>query len=226
MKYLLVVGFACEVYKSEPCSRVFINDKLIDEFYIQHHKDQLSIDFKNFNQNNHILKPDVKSKIDDIYTKNFPPLRFYEVEINQQQEKLKLRIEIDNNDSNSTNGFVTKSTLLELQFFYFFPIPINVKQLIARLLKIIKKYRFSKNFAWRYCNKKFLFDLIQNTVWYGKNKQNFPSVHHKVGGSGYFYCELRKKYGMFITNLPKSYRFGFTSFFINYFIDKYKQYAN
>ena len=39
MKYLLVVGFACDIYRQEPRARIFIRDKLIDEFYILPHKD-------------------------------------------------------------------------------------------------------------------------------------------------------------------------------------------
>ena len=33
MKYLLVVGFHCDVYRREPRARLFFNDKLIDERY-------------------------------------------------------------------------------------------------------------------------------------------------------------------------------------------------
>ena len=39
MRYLLVVGFACEIYRREPRARLFFNNNLIDEFYIKHHKD-------------------------------------------------------------------------------------------------------------------------------------------------------------------------------------------
>ena len=38
MKYLLVVGFACDVYRQEPRARIFVDNKLIDEFNIQHHE--------------------------------------------------------------------------------------------------------------------------------------------------------------------------------------------
>ena len=57
MRYLLVVGFACEVYRKEPRARIFVGDKLIDEFYIPHHKDILPNVIKEFQQNKHILQP-------------------------------------------------------------------------------------------------------------------------------------------------------------------------
>ena len=41
MRYLLVVGFACEVYRREPRARIFVGDKLIDEFTISHSTDNL-----------------------------------------------------------------------------------------------------------------------------------------------------------------------------------------
>ena len=37
MRYLLVVGFNCKVYRREPQARLFFNEKLIDEFNIKHY---------------------------------------------------------------------------------------------------------------------------------------------------------------------------------------------
>ena len=36
MKYLLVVGFSCDVYRREPRARIFVGDRLVDEFCIKH----------------------------------------------------------------------------------------------------------------------------------------------------------------------------------------------
>jgi hypothetical protein len=122
MKYLLVVGFACEVYRQEPRARIFVGDKLIDEFYILHHKDALTPALENFHQNLYTLQTFSRIEGNNIKINNFPPLRFYEIEIDATLDQTELRIEIKNIDSNNTNGFITKSTLIKLQVCFFFPL--------------------------------------------------------------------------------------------------------
>ena len=235
MRYLLVVGFVCDVYRREPRARIFVDDKLIDEFYIPNHKDSLTPFYKNISQNKHFLQPITKHESAKRQIKHFPSLRFYEIEIDQQQDKLKLCIDIDNNDSNCTNGFITKSTLLQLRVFYFFP--LNQK-LLSRLIKIREKNKMSKNFAW-YNMQANIFDLSYHWKWFEKNKKNDIYVcwfenqrsytmpyTDNIGGSGSFLCEMNKKYGILIPKIKKSYRYDLSMIFINYILDKYKQHEN
>jgi hypothetical protein len=233
MRYLLVVGFACEVYRREPLARLFMQNKLIDEFYIQHHKDTLDTDFEKFSENIHILQKNLLA-IDShlkVRMKNFPPLRFYEVEIDQSNnDMLELRIDINNNDTNYNNGFMTSSTFIKLQVFYFFP--LNEK-LLTRLNKIMIKNKFNKNYNWSQSNQNFIFNLTINGVeWKGKNGKNFNNLKnnifhkHKIGGDGHFTCILVKKYGIFMSILSKSYRYNFNKIFLDHFYNKYRQYAN
>ena len=127
MKYLLVVGFSCDMYRKKPRARIFVDDKLINEFDIPHQKNNLKIAIEKFFLNRHTLKPFSKdNEFFNLKIKNFPSLQFYEIEIEQKKEQLKLRIDIENNDSNSTNGFITKSTLLNFQLLYFFPYNIKI----------------------------------------------------------------------------------------------------
>jgi hypothetical protein len=231
MKYLLVVGFACNVYRQEPRVRIFVGDKLIDEFYITHHKDTLTTAIKNFRQNKHILQPFSTTEYINLQTNFFPPLRFYEIDIDQPKDQLKLHIDIDNNDSNYTNGFITESTLLQLQVFYFFPLN---KELLSRLNKIMIKNRTSKNYNYIRCEKNIIFNLVSKGLRWHDKEQGFNQQFDKnlwkdqvnIGGSGYFTCELVKKYGIFISKLPQSYRYHFYSMLIDYFLNKYKQHAN
>ena len=53
MRYLLVVGFACDVYRREPRARIFVGDKLIDEFLVSHEKDKLTNTQKKWKNNNY-----------------------------------------------------------------------------------------------------------------------------------------------------------------------------
>jgi len=232
MKYLLVVGFACDVYRKEPRARIFVGDKLIDEFDIPHHKDTLDTAMKNFWQNNHILQPFLEVGFENMRIKNFPPLRFYEIDIEQTQNQLELRIDINNDDSNYNNGFITNSTLLKLRICYFFPLD---KELLSRLVTIRKKNFINKNYAWFCNNRNIIFNLNSNVMeWRGENTQTFntKNVHktfffHSIGGNGYFYCKLVKKYGIFISKLSQSYRYKlFSTSIPDYLIDKYQQHAN
>ncbi len=251
MKYLLVLGFGCEVYRREPRAELFINDHLIDQFYIPKHKlrdttyyaqvlSELGLDIsvpnistpheekKKISTRLH-YQPVKQEKINAFNIKNLPPLKFYKIEINQPQDQLTIRIDIDNNDNNYTNGFITKSTLLQLQIFYLFPLE---EKLLKRLEKIMKKNKLNENYAWyrRYYNH--FFKISRSTHWHGKNGQTFntrngyPLELHQTGGSGYFICKLVKKYGIFITKFIKPYRYRYNHSIVNYLFDKYQQHEN
>jgi len=228
MRYLLVVGFACEVYKKEPQARIFVGDKLIDQFNIQHHKDTFATEIKNFWQDKQLLQPYSEPELVNIQIKNFPPLRFYEVEMDTTLDREQLRIEIKNSDSNYTNGFITKSTLIKLQVCYFFPLH---QKLLLRLKKIKNKIRL-QNYAWCRSYKNQIFDLLQKRLqWQGKNGKIVGSDRHyleghSLGGDGVFTCELVKKYQILISKLKKSSRYNFNTVIVGYLLNKYNEHAN
>ena len=228
MKYLLVVGFACKVYRKEPLARIFIGNKLIDEFFIPCHKDTLNPAMENFWKNKHRLEPFPQSEFVNMRIKNFPPLRFYEIEIDTTLDRADLRIEIKNNDSNYTNGFITNSTLIKLQVFYFFPLH---QKLLLRLKEIRNKIRL-QNYAWYQSYINHIFDLSQNMLqWQGNNEQIFNSNRYnltacELGGDGGFTVELVKKYQILIKKTKKSSRYNFNTAFVDYLLNKYNEYAN
>jgi hypothetical protein len=223
MRYLLVVGFACNVHRREPRARIFVDDQLIDEFLISPHKDTLTDARKLFYQNKHILQPFLSNDFMTTDIKNLPSLRFYEVEIDQTKNQLKLNIDIENNDNNNTNGFITKNTLLQLQSLYFFPYH---KKILSYLDDIKIKNRIGKDYAWYRRNGNDFFNILFQTKWHGKNRQVVPSHLYNIGGSGYFCCELLKKYGIFIPKISKSWKFSMIKNMEFYFINKYEQHAN
>ena len=229
MKYLLVVGFACEVYKKEPRARIFVGDKLIDEFYILHHKETLTPAIENFQQNRHILQPFSLIKEFYIQIKNFPPLRFYEIDIDTTLDRTELRIEIKNSDSNYTNGFITNSTIIKLQVCYFFPLH---KKFLLRFKEIKNKNRQTQNYAWYRIYKNYIFNLTVNSLhWQGKNGQIVDSgrdylYDYYLGGDGVFTCELVKKYQILMNKPKKTTRYNFDNTLIDYFLNKYEQHEN
>lgn len=230
MRYLLVLGFTCDVYRREPRARIFVGDKLIDEYYIKNFKDFLLTEENNLQKSVHKLQPISRDKIDNIFFKNLPPLHFYEIDIKNKKDKLNIRIEIDNEDSNYSNGFLSKSTLLKIKVFYFFPLN---KELIKLLGKILKKKITSKYYAYIKNQKSLLFNLTANGLeWHGKDKKIINSTYNllihnvSIGGSGHFTCDLEKKYGIYIKKNKKSHIYMFSIIYLNYFINKYEQHAN
>jgi hypothetical protein len=229
MRYLLVVGFACDIYKKEPQARIFLNNRLLDEFQILYYKDTLGTTMKKFWENTHVLQPVLLNEIHALQKKNFPPLRFYEIDIDNNLDQIELRVEIKNSDNNYTNGFMTSSTLLKLQLCYFFP--LNQK-LLLRLVKFRKKNFVNKNYAWYASNQNIIFKLSDNGIQWHNNEKEIKIFSLKdsvsnIGGDGYFSCTLVKKYGIFISKLIQPYRYNlFGTPIIDYLIDKYKQHAN
>ena len=225
MKYLLVVGFACDVYQKEPRARIFVGDKLIDEFYILPHKDTLTPAIENFQQNLHILHP--FSFIEVI--NNFPPLRFYEIGIDTTLDQTELRIEIENSDSNNTNGFINNSTLIKIQVCYFFPLH---QKLLLKFHEIKNENRLTQKYAWYRVYKNQIFDLLVNGLcWQGKNGQIVESdgdllKRYNLGGDGVFTCQLVKKYQILMSKLKKSSIYNFNSVLVDFYLNKYNEYAN
>ena len=228
MKYLLVVGFACDVYRRQPRARIFVRDKLIDEFYILPHKDTLTPAMENL-KNLNILQPFSRIEENNIQINSFPPLRFYEIEIDTTLDKTELCIEIENSDSNNTNGFITNSTLIKIQVCYFFPLH---QKLLSRFQEIKNKNRSTQKYAWYRANKNRIFDIAFNGLhWKGKNGQIVDSnrdllMCYNLGGDGVFTCELVKKYQILMRKPKKSYRYNFENRLIDYFINKYEQHEN
>jgi hypothetical protein len=228
MRYLLVVGFACEVYRKEPRARIYINNQLIDEFNIKHHTDTHTDKIKEFNKKNHPLQPydwNLRHKID---FENYPPMQFYEVDIDKNQQHLNISIHIKNSDSNYNNGFISHSTILQLKYFTFFPYN---KKFIERLIKRSRKKRISENYAW-YKNRS-LFDLTTCCTWTFEKKiktikhNKLQSIiHYNLGEDGYFECNLKKKYQMFLPELKKPYAHTISADKTKDLLNKYEQHAN
>lgn len=231
MRYLLVVGFACKVYRKEPLARIFVGDKLIDEFNIKYHIDTCTDKIKEFDKKIHPLQPydkDIKNKIE---FENYPPLQFYEVDIDKNQQHLNISIHIKNGDSNYNNGFISHSTILQLKYFTFFPYN---KKLLERLIERVRKKRVSENYAWYNNCWNNLFDLTTHCTWCTfekkiktiKHNKLKNITHYNLGEDGYFECNLKKKYQMFLPELKKPYTYAITASKTKDFLNKYEQHAN
>jgi hypothetical protein len=184
---------------------------------------------KSFYKNKHILQPFSHTEESNIQLNNFPPLRFYEIDIDTTLDRENLRIEIKNSDSNYTNGFITHSTLIQLKVYYFFP--LNQK-LLLRFKQIKNKNRSTQQYAWYRSSKNHIFDLLQNQLqWQGKNGQiveyaRYQINGYRLGGDGVFVYKLVKKYQILISKLKKFNRYNFNTMIVDYLLNKYNEYAN
>jgi hypothetical protein len=239
MKYLLVAGFACDVYRQEPRARIFFNDKLIDEFNIKNYNnDSVILSYKQkYLIERHLLEP----SSDKIHTEHrlnlLPPLRFYELEIDNSLHQAIVRIDINNDDSNYVNGFITKSTLLQFRILSLFPFD---KKITEWFLQKFCEKRNSYRYPWYRRTRLNNFFNCETTyynklLWIGKNGKkiegdNTPFMKmHNIGGSGSLFCKFFKKYGILVEEFlenKKSYLYNTSIKFTKFIYDKYEQHEN
>lgn len=209
-----MVMLDCEIYKKAPRIRIYICDQLIDEFILEKNNKQLS------NTAEHVLAP--VSNTDLIKSFKDAPLRFYELDLSSFSDTLNLKIYVDNNDSNYCNGFLSKSTLIQIRECYFFPLN---KRVMEKINLINSKRLLSKNYAWFRKEKNQILPFNPHIEWRADNGQIFTKCDFYIGGSGYFQCKFVKKYKIFIPKLLHPYRGHIAKIRVNYFYNKYIEYA-
>lgn len=124
MNYILGIGLLYKKYKKNATIKIYIDNNLIETYQLTQNVDPIKIpitvverikkNFKWFNRHwfNHPHVMQIKCKIPKF-------LKLIEIE----EEKLtgEVRIEVYNDDSNYTNGFMSKSSLIEPNFFILCP---------------------------------------------------------------------------------------------------------
>jgi hypothetical protein len=214
MKYLLVVEFLCEIYRKEPRARIFLNDQLLDEFFVEQN---------NSNNVSETTNPTTLiTTINNLQEFGLRKAKIFELDIPKSLNDVIIKIEIENNDNNYTNGFMTRYTQLILEHFYL--IPLNSK-LIARLRAIRRKRQFSENYALWQSQKQDIMDLILHTSWHEKEKKIDFVPGQIFGTNGKFICKLHKKYGFLIPKeMHPSYIYNMgPNILVLYLLDKYKE---
>jgi hypothetical protein len=235
MKYLLVVGFFCDVYRREPRARIFFNNKMIDEFNIQDQQENTLIN--TFKNTNHILEPRNLETHREYIKKSLPPLHFYEIEIDNRLKQTNIHIEIDNNDSDYTNGFMKRSTLLQFRVLSLLPFDKNIYSwFLKKKIDKIFTYRYpwyrrhTSNIFFSFSNYTFA-----NTKWIGNNGQKIDASIKKefnilkIGGSGNLYCPVIKKYGILLPKLLDQKKYCLLNIdrvLVDSIYNKYEQYEN
>lgn len=153
-----------------------------------------------------------------------------------KQSQGKIRIEIKNADSNYSNGFMTRSTMLYLSVFYIIPHtlledPINYTQ---RCLDLFSRNSTAHDMKKMFSFYKLRIEWPKNFNHYFIVKQNGVDKKAKenvVGGDAIFQIEMKKKYGIYWPKDINIIGFFWTNrFFIKDFViplsNKYKQNEN
>jgi hypothetical protein len=204
MKYLLGIGpTILQKYKKYPSLRIFLDDIMIDDFSVQ---EKNISDKKWFCKDNRLMSPWSASP-------NPKTHKIYIIDQHTLQGKKKLRIEVTNDDSNYTNGFMTKSTIIDLRHIFLLPLPfIDVFKNSAFDSRESEKY-------WQLCDsmKPLIHDKFGGQVdfvrriyhhneidrYYGYPYpfrmfwNGDPTLGH-VGGSGVFTVDLVQKSGIYL----------------------------
>tara|TARA_B100001093_G_scaffold185925_1_gene178664 strand:- start:1500 stop:2297 length:798 start_codon:yes stop_codon:yes gene_type:complete len=112
MQYVLGFNFSIfKHYKKIPSVRFYIDNHFIDEFDIDLKSKEIEKGW--YTKNN--------EKYKTSYMPNQLKLYLFESSKNFTQDSV-IRFEIDNDDSNYTNGFMTKSTLVSLDTIFLVPL--------------------------------------------------------------------------------------------------------
>lgn len=140
MSYIFCIGLKSILFNNTgPAVRVYINDYFVDEFELdkhskiadEQHRSEIGLDqqiYSDSYQNKWLKHTSVLDKIDrktnipknlkNIFNDDIT-LKFYEISSNIiRPENNTIKIEIINSDSNYTNGFMTKSKMLNLCVAY------------------------------------------------------------------------------------------------------------
>ena len=140
MKYVLGVGFICHKFKKNPKVRMFADDLFIDEYEIDKHdpfEDHLTIDrlrywFPDW-QAAHLWPSleKMKKNADKTMLRTIPERdqwpkqwRTYTLDETTLQNKKQIKLEIDNDDSDYTNGFMKRSTIIDLRHVFLLPVDL------------------------------------------------------------------------------------------------------
>lgn len=126
MKYLLGMGFCGSVYKRIPTIQLFVGERLIDEYEptsidgYEKYDAVFNRDWWASHGNSSIKNIEYKDSITHL-PKNF---KLYTLDEQVLKTSSTIKLKIKNADTNYTNGFMTKSTLMNMSFIFLLPIKI------------------------------------------------------------------------------------------------------
>jgi hypothetical protein len=215
MQYVLGVGFIVEKYKKNPNVRIFLDDLLIDEYEIDQHETARLLTSNSFcwrllnwekdPPSGYVAR--IKKEGDKfMHRKRLPgdpPIpkhfKFFIINSSVLRGKSKISLEIDNNDSNYTNGFMSRSTIIDARNIFLIPIDFikffksDGETFHKNMGKVIPKKYNGSTHIWDFgADAKVLaggYPFPLKYHWQGKTLHQ----EHTVGGSGTLSMDLVEK---------------------------------
>ena len=193
MKYYLIIGYhLTEKNNNFPTIRISLDDKFIGEFECDNEKLSNVRTSVNYNRKTLYVGTNYEEEDDRIQNKFFLlPKVFKTFELNScyWSNNHRLSIEIFNNNSNYTNGFMTKRSLVSFRPIYL--IPESIYKSREKLSKLLKKCY----------TKKKIFEIGEEKenkkrwTWPGVQDQRVPEF---FGGNCKINLQIKKKQNFYI----------------------------
>jgi hypothetical protein len=218
MKYVLGLGFVVHKFRKNPKVRIFVDDLFIDEYEIDKHdpvENTLAINRLNYWFPDWQAQPPwpslvkIRNNGDKTLLSNIPykdpwprQWKTYVLDDTTLENKTHIKLEIYNDDSDYTNGFMNRSTIVDMRHVFLLPVDLldcycsNAGEFFAGLRKVLPpKYKgvveVHKNMGEivGYIGYPFPFKY----KWHGvSNKTSMESI----GGSGLMSLDLCEKKGV------------------------------
>ena len=179
MRYMLGLGFTCKLYKKFPTIRVFADDTFIDEF---------TLNEKNVCE--------VKERGEGMWKIRSAIKTLCTFQIDEKHLNDKISIHIENNDSNYTNGFITKSTVIQLGFHFLIPMHF-LEDDFKKLNYLMQKFNDTEKQLPSNIEDVYDGTKVQgwpkggNGYWNGEEYYTFNNCW--IGGSGIMKFKIVKK---------------------------------
>ena len=217
MKYVLGVGFIVHKYRKNPKVRIFADDLFIDEHEIDKHdsvENPITIDRLRYWFPDWQAQPPwpslekMRNNGDKTMLRKIPETdqwprqwKTYTLDETTLQNKTHIKLEIDNNDSDYTNGFMKRSTIMDMRHVFLLPVDLldcycsDARKFFAGLRKVLPpKYKgvgevntFQKFLGYKGYPFPFKYK------WHGVSKNAHIPL---IGGSGVLTLDLCKKNGI------------------------------
>lgn len=187
MEYVLAIGINCFKYQKNPNIKIFLNDTLIDDYELTGEEKTL---YKNkLKLSNKMIGKTISPKVPETIWLNIcNKLKFYTINDNILKESNTLSININNSDSNYSNDFMTKSTLINPEAILFWPKEYTINNNRA-FIEFNKKMQLSLSRLSRipnYINEKIDIETDQRLKTYFLCKGPNLKTKHKDYEQSYF----------------------------------------
>ena len=187
MQYVLGLAILCKKYKKNPIARLFIDNQFIDEFVIDNTT-------KLFNDAQWITdKGD--GKLGSLRLSFANKYKIFEIDKKIFKDNSKIVLEIQNKDSNWMNGFMTKSTLINIHNIFLIP-----KSLLKRYRLIFKTF-----YKHRATYKEE--ERLAGGGWSGW--PSAPGFGKWIGGDTTIEYNIQKKHGIYMFSVPSEDEYEF-----------------